>query len=239
MEGSSNLVRDEMLQIVGDLKRHLSLQMPEMPWCKGSQEEAETGEGTVPPETGNALEHAETLEEVRAILGDCTRCRLHEKRQKIVFGQGNPRARLMFVGEGPGADEDRKGLAFVGKAGQLLTRIIAAIGLTREEVYIANIVKCRPPGNRDPREDEIRECIPFLKAQIRVIQPRIICTLGAPASKTLLNTTAPISRLRGRFHELEGIQVMPTYHPAYLLRNPEQKRPVWEDMQKVQALYRE
>ncbi len=225
--------RDEMLQIVGDLKRHLSLQMPEIPWCE------EVQEGTVPPEAGNVLEHAENLEEVRKILGDCTRCRLHEGRKKIVFGQGNPQARLMFVGEGPGADEDRQGLAFVGAAGQLLTKIIAAIGLTREEVYIANIVKCRPPGNRDPKEDEIQTCIPFLRAQIRVIQPRIICTLGAPASKTLLNTTAPISRLRGRFHELDGIQVMPTYHPAYLLRNPEQKRPVWEDMQKVQALYRE
>jgi len=178
-----NSPRDEMLQIVGDLKRRLSLQMPEIPWCDVVQEDAERG-GKSMAAVDHTLERATTLDEVRAILGDCTRCRLHEKRQKIVFGQGNPDARLMFVGEGPGADEDRQGLAFVGRAGQLLTKIIAAIGLSREEVFIANIVKCRPPGNRDPQEDEIRECIPFLKAQINVIRPKIICTLGAPASKT-------------------------------------------------------
>jgi len=179
------------------------------------------------------------LDMLREMLRDCTRCNLHQKRNRIVFGQGNPHARLMFIGEGPGAEEDRQGLPFVGRAGQLLTRIIAAIGLKREEVYITNIVKCRPPGNRDPRPDEIITCLPFLKQQIRLIRPSILCTLGSPATKTVLQTDAPISRLRGRFHEMDGIPVMPTYHPAYLLRNPAQKRPVWEDMQKVQRMYLE
>jgi DNA polymerase len=145
----------------------------------------------------------------------------------------------MFVGEGPGQEEDRQGLAFVGRAGQLLTRIIAAIGLSREEVFIANIVKCRPPKNRDPKEDEVATCLPFLQKQIDVIDPDIICALGAPAARALLDTRAAISRLRGRFHIRDGISVMPTFHPAYLLRNPSEKRPVWEDMQKIQARLKE
>lgn len=221
--------KPELLQVVSELKNKLLRQMPEVPrWC------------TIPEPPGSSirLEDAGTLEEVREFLGDCKRCRLHQGRTRIVFGQGNPRARLMFVGEGPGAEEDKQGLAFVGKAGQLLTRIISAIGLSREDVYIANIVKCRPPGNRDPQTDEIQTCLPFLEQQIRVIRPSILCALGAPAAKTLLNTSAPISKLRGRFYDLEGVQVMPTYHPAYLLRNPSEKKPVWEDMQKIQKLYR-
>jgi uracil-DNA glycosylase family 4 len=220
--------QEELIHIIEDLKEHLHRQAPQVPsWIKAQGKSSETP----------ILEDAESLDQVRGILGECTRCRLHRDRSKIVFGQGNPKARLMFIGEGPGAEEDRQGLAFVGKAGQLLTRIIVAIGLTREQVYIANIVKCRPPGNRDPQEDEIATCLPFLEQQIRVIGPEIICTLGAPASKTILDTKEPISRLRGRFYERNGIQVMPTFHPAYLLRNPSEKRPVWEDMQKIQKRY--
>lgn len=217
--------QERLFHLVSDVKETLVRQMPEIPdWVPGRVKS-----GALP-----RLEEAGTLDEVRGILGECTRCGLHRQRNKIVFGQGDSRARLMFVGEGPGAEEDRQGLAFVGKAGQLLTRIIAAIGLTRDQVYIANIVKCRPPGNRDPEEGEIVTCFPFLMQQIRVIRPAIICTLGAPASKTLLRTKDPISRLRGRFYEMDGVQVMPTYHPAFLLRNPQAKRPVWEDMQKIQ-----
>lgn len=222
--------RDELAACIRSLNRRLQDQMPEIPsWIPVASRPVEP----------TRLEEAATLAQVREILGDCTRCRLHRGRTKIVFGQGNPQACLMFVGEGPGADEDRQGLAFVGKAGQLLTRIIEAIGLTREEVYIANIVKCRPPNNRDPKEDEVETCFSFLEAQIRVIHPAIICALGAPAARALLGVTLPISRLRGRFFDRNGIQVMPTYHPAYLLRNPEAKRLVWEDVQKVQHLYQE
>ena len=179
---------------------------------------------------------AETLEAIRSHLGDCQRCRLSAGRTHIVFGQGNPKARLVFVGEGPGADEDRQGLAFVGAAGQLLTKIIKAMGLTREEVYICNVIKCRPPGNRNPEVDEIQACRPFLERQLTAIGPQVICTLGTFAAQTLLETTAPISRLRGRFHTYNGIKLMPTYHPAYLLRNPDQKRAVWEDVQKIMTI---
>ncbi len=178
----------------------------------------------------------ETLEDIRRHLGDCQRCRLAKGRTHIVFGQGDPKARLVFVGEGPGADEDRQGLAFVGAAGQLLTKIIEAMKLTRETVYICNVIKCRPPGNRNPEPDEIQACRPFLERQLTAIAPEVICTLGTFAAQTLLDTTTPISRLRGRFHEYNGIKLMPTYHPAYLLRNPEQKRAVWEDIQKIMVL---
>lgn len=173
----------------------------------------------------------ETLAQVHAALGDCRRCRLAEQRTHIVFGTGAARARLVFVGEGPGFEEDRQGEPFVGPAGQLLTKIIAAIHLTREAVYICNIVKCRPPGNRNPAPEEIDACVPFLKRQLAAIQPEFVCALGTFAAQTLLGTTAPISRLRGRLHTLEGMQVLPTYHPAYLLRNPAKKRETWEDMQ--------
>ncbi len=179
---------------------------------------------------------SETLDDIRDHLGDCQRCRLSSGRTHIVFGQGNPEARLVFVGEGPGADEDRQGLAFVGAAGQLLTKIITAMNLTREEVYICNVIKCRPPGNRNPEADEIESCRPFLERQLTAIDPEVICTLGSFAAQTLLGTTAPISRLRGRFHTYNGIKLMPTYHPAYLLRNPDQKRAVWEDVQKIMTL---
>jgi uracil-DNA glycosylase family 4 len=181
-----------------------------------------------------ALRAASSLARVREVLGDCTRCGLHAGRQKIVFGVGNENAEIMFVGEGPGADEDRQGEPFVGKAGQLLTRIIEnGMGIPRSEVYIANIVKCRPPNNRDPQPDEVEACEPFLDAQIRVVSPRVIITLGKPATQTLLRSSAPISRLRGKWSEYKGTPVMPTFHPAYLLRNPAEKRPVWEDIQEV------
>ena len=174
-----------------------------------------------------------SLEAVRAELGDCRRCRLHTGRQQIVFGTGNPIAKLVFVGEAPGEEEDLQGLPFVGKAGQLLTRMIQAMGLTREEVYITNIIKCRPPQNRNPLPDEIAECRPFLNAQLNILRPKVICALGSFAAQTLLRTQDKISRLRGRFHDCDGIPVMPTYHPAYLLRNPQDKQLVWKDMQMI------
>jgi DNA polymerase len=179
----------------------------------------------------------ETLETVRAALGDCRRCPLCRRRRHIVFGAGNPRAQLVFVGEGPGRDEDRQGEPFVGAAGELLTRIIQAIKLTREQVYIANIVKCRPPGNRNPEAGEIETCLPFLERQLKAIDPRFIAALGGVAAQTLLGSQAPISRLRGRFHNYRGIHLLPTYHPAYLLRNPAAKRDVWEDMQLLMKVY--
>ena len=177
-----------------------------------------------------------TLEEVRKELGDCQRCKLHRTRRTIVFGEGNQKASLMFIGEGPGYDEDVQGRPFVGKAGQLLTRIIQSINLPREEVYITNIIKCRPPQNRNPEPDEIQSCNPFLMKQIRVIQPKIICALGTFSAQTLLQTNTKITALRGKFFDLEGIRVIPTYHPAFLLRNPERKREVWEDMKKIAEL---
>ena len=175
----------------------------------------------------------ETLEAIRIDLGECRRCRLSESRKNIVFGAGDPHARLVFVGEGPGYDEDQKGEPFIGAAGRLLTKIIEAIKYTREQVYICNIIKCRPPGNRNPMPDEIEACFPFLMRQIVAIKPDIICALGSFAAQTLLETKKPISKLKGHFHDYNGIRVLPTYHPAYLLRNPGKKRDVWEDMKKL------
>lgn len=172
----------------------------------------------------------------------CKKCILHAERTNTVFGQGNPDARLVFIGEGPGYDEDKQGLAFVGKAGQLLTKMIAAMGLTRDEVYICNVVKCRPPGNRTPTADEILACNPYLQEQLNTIQPEMIVALGAPAAKTVLHTAESIGRLRGRFHEYfysgspgvgPSVPVMPTFHPAYLLRSPDEKRKAWDDLQMV------
>jgi uracil-DNA glycosylase family 4 len=181
-----------------------------------------------------------TLRVIREDLGDCTRCKLHgQGRTQIVFGVGNPSADLMFVGEAPGGDEDIQGIPFVGRAGQLLTRIIEAIGLTRDEVYIANVIKCRPPGNRNPDPDEVEQCEPFLFRQIDAIKPRVIVALGTFAAKTLLKTQDPISRLRGRVYEYRGAKLIPTFHPAFLLRSPDRKRDVWEDMKKVRALLEE
>ena len=175
-----------------------------------------------------------TLEELRRWWGECARCRLHGSRTHLVFGEGDPRAELVFVGEGPGADEDRQGRPFVGKAGLLLTDIIEkGFRIGRDRAYIANIVKCRPPGNRDPQPEEIESCLPALWKQIELINPRVIVALGKVAAQTLLETAEPISALRGRFHKARGYAVMPTYHPAYLLRNPGGKREVWEDVKAV------
>ncbi|HLD44152.1 MAG TPA: uracil-DNA glycosylase [bacterium] len=174
-----------------------------------------------------------SLQELQETLTGCTRCPLHAGRTKIVFGQGNPHADLMFVGEGPGADEDKQGLAFVGRAGQLLTDMIKAMKLSRDAVYIANIVKCRPPGNRAPEPNEMSACMPFLKQQIYLVNPKVIVCLGKTAAQALLQTETPISKIRGVFGKFEGIPLMPTFHPAYLLRNPAMKKPVWEDLQKV------
>jgi DNA polymerase len=180
---------------------------------------------------------AAALDAIRADIGDCTRCKLHTLgRTKIVFGVGNPRADLMFVGEAPGADEDEQGIPFVGRAGQLLTRIIEAIGLKREDVYIANVIKCRPPGNRNPEPDEVATCEPFLLRQIDAIRPKVIVALGTFAARTLVGANVPISRLRGRVFTCRGARLVPTFHPAYLLRNPEAKRDTWEDMKKVRRL---
>ncbi len=174
-----------------------------------------------------------SLEEVRAELGECTRCKLHKGRHTIVFGVGNPQARLMFVGEGPGEDEDLKGEPFVGKAGQLLTKMIEAMGLRRQDVYICNTVKCRPPNNRNPEPDELAACEPFLKGQLAAVKPEVIVTLGKFAAQALLREQTPITRLRGQWREYEGIPVMPTFHPAYLLRSPQEKSKVWDDLQQV------
>ncbi len=181
---------------------------------------------------------AKGLDQIRNDLGDCHRCGLSTHRTHIVFGEGDPNARLVFVGEGPGFEEDRSGRPFVGPAGQLLTKIIEAIKLSRDQVYICNAIKCRPPGNRNPALEEIAACRPFLERQIAAIEPEAICTLGTFAAQTLLNTQMPISKLRGRFHTYNGIRLMPTYHPAYLLRHPDQKRAVWEDMKKIASLLR-
>ena len=186
-----------------------------------------------------SLDPSEALAAVRTELGDCTRCKLHGLgRRQIVFGVGNPEAELMFVGEAPGRDEDLQGIPFVGRAGQLLTKIIESIGLTREQVYIANVIKCRPPENRNPEPDEVERCEPFLFGQVDAIRPKVIVALGTFAARTLLRSDAPISRLRGRVYEYRGARLIPTFHPAFLLRSPDRKRDVWEDMKRVRSLLR-
>ena len=195
----------------------------------------------VPAQAGDlfidpALAQAQTLESLRHEIGDCTRCRLSGHRTNLVFGVGNPRARLVFVGEAPGRDEDVQGEPFVGRAGQLLTEIITkGMRLRREDVYICNVIKCRPPDNRNPEPDEVATCEPFLLRQVQLIGPEVIVALGKFAAQTLLRSKAPITKLRGRWHDFHGIKLMPTFHPAYLLRNPADKRLVWEDVQQVMA----
>jgi DNA polymerase len=185
-----------------------------------------------------ALSQEEALAALKIEIGpQCVRCKLCELgRSQVVFGVGHPKARLMFVGEAPGEDEDKKGEPFVGRAGQLLTKIIEAISLTREQVYIANVIKCRPPGNRNPEPDEVAACEPFLFRQIEIVRPLVIVALGKFAAQCLLRSTEPITKLRGREFEFHGATLIPTFHPAYLLRNPPAKREVWEDMKKVRAL---
>jgi uracil-DNA glycosylase family 4 len=195
---------------------------------RSGAQEAGAGEGAE-----EAAARAAALGAMAEVVAACRRCRLCEGRQKTVFGSGDPHADLMFIGEGPGAEEDRQGLPFVGRAGELLTRIIEAIGMTRDQVYIANIVKCRPPGNRDPQPDEVAACRPYLERQIALVRPRLLVALGRIAAQTLLGNDLPIGRMRGQWFEVLGVPLMVTYHPAALLRNPALKRPTWEDMQQV------
>jgi DNA polymerase len=187
-----------------------------------------------PKPESSITDPAKALRIIREDLGDCTRCRLHKQgRKQIVFGVGNPQARLMFIGEAPGADEDEQGEPFVGRAGQLLNNMIKAMGLRREDVYIANIIKCRPPGNRTPERDECETCSPFLMRQIAVIKPQVIVALGAVAAKTLLAINAPMAELRGHWYDFRGTKLAVTYHPAFLLRDPRQKKEAWKDLQMV------
>jgi DNA polymerase len=212
-------------------------------------ERVDVGVTLLPPEAAAdqaaapAPPHADpggALEGLRLTIGHCTRCKLHALgRTKVVFGVGDPRARLMFVGEGPGADEDAQGEPFVGRAGQLLTKMIEAIDLRRDQVYIANVVKCRPPQNRNPEPDEIATCEPFLFEQIAIIRPAVIVALGKFAAQTLLRTSAPISKLRGQVFAYHGAKLVPTFHPAFLLRSPDYKRDAWEDLKKVRAMLSE
>lgn len=200
----------------------------------GSNEPTMRSEPLEPPEQpSHAQDKPAALRLIREDIGDCTRCRLHKGRTNLVFGVGNPNADLMFVGEGPGADEDAQGEPFVGRAGQLLNNMIAAMGLKREDVYIANVVKCRPPGNRTPEKDECDICSPFLMRQIDVIKPKVIVALGAVAAKTLLALNDSMANLRGRWYDFRGARLAVTYHPAYLLRDPRQKKEAWKDLQMV------
>ena len=191
-------------------------------------------EESLPKPKSQSADPASALRLIREDIGDCTRCRLHKQgRKQIVFGVGNPRAELLFIGEAPGADEDEQGEPFVGRAGQLLNNMIKAMGLRREDIYIANIIKCRPPGNRTPERDECETCSPFLMRQIEVIAPKAIVALGAVAAKTLLAINAPMSELRGQWFDFRGTKLAVTYHPAYLLRDPRQKKEAWKDLQMV------
>jgi len=237
-------LRGELLALVSALKSHVAAETDScipvsrlrLKGTGPSRQEGLTAPDAAEAHPGTAAagrRGAPGLDGVRRELGDCARCPLHRSRKHLVFGEGSARARLVFVGEAPGEEEDRQGRPFVGRAGQLLTKIINAMGLERGEVYICNILKCRPPGNRNPQEDEIAACEPFLVKQIEAIDPEIICALGTFAAKTLLRTEAPISAIRGRFHDYHGRRLMPTYHPAYLLRNPDAKKLVWEDVQKI------
>ncbi|HEV2178622.1 MAG TPA: uracil-DNA glycosylase [Terriglobia bacterium] len=186
-----------------------------------------------------ARRERETLAEIRADLGDCRRCKLAAGRQHIVFGQGNPHAEVVFVGEGPGADEDAQGLPFVGRAGQLLNKMLQLVGIKREDVYICNVVKCRPPGNRTPERDEVEACSPFLYRQIEAIRPRLVCCLGAPAVKTVLGLKEGILKLRGRFYDFAGAKALATVHPAYILRNPREEKILREDFEKIRDFLRQ
>jgi uracil-DNA glycosylase len=221
-------LRSELLSAVKSLKSHVVNQgkmSAGLEWGK-----------PIPAEKNNKIAAKSNEEELNKIckgMADCQLCPLGKTRLNLVFGVGNSHAKIVFVGEAPGADEDEQGLPFVGRAGQLLTKIIEAMGIKRSDVYICNILKCRPPQNRNPLPEEISVCEPFLKQQLKIISPQVICALGTFAAKTLLKTEVPISLLRCRFHSYEGIKLMPTYHPAYLLRNPSAKKLVWEDVQKI------
>jgi len=236
---------------VDDLKAHLDFFSElgvsgirvEPSWRSRSLDESSARPATIAPADPRTIKAqvsvsaVDSLIATRADLGECIRCKLHALgRRQIVFGVGNANADLMFVGEAPGADEDSQGEPFVGRAGQLLTKIIEAIGLRRDDVYIANVIKCRPPGNRNPEPDELEQCEPFLFRQIDTIKPKVIVVLGKVAAQSLLQTTDPITRLRGREYKYRDAILIPTYHPAYLLRAPSAKRKVWEDMKRVRVL---
>jgi uracil-DNA glycosylase len=233
---------EEIKAIARDLQEHILWYQSEgvdtwvKPTPKIVQSAVTQPDGAHKAQSSGRLSTLNTLESVRELLGDCQRCTLSTERTHIVFGDGNPKADLLFVGEAPGQDEDIQGKPFVGKSGQLLSKMISAMGLSRDQVYIANIIKCRPPKNRNPKPDEIAACSPFLDQQIAAISPKVICALGSFAAQTLLKTDTKISALRGRFHDLNGLKILPTFHPAYLLHNPGQKRTVWEDLQKVMAV---
>ena len=242
-----NDLRGELQDLVAALKNHVSNESDSFNpvsrlTMKGTtlrrREEEKQGDllESTPKAPAGARKRPPTLAGVREELGECTRCPLSRTRKNLVFGEGSSTARLVFVGEAPGEEEDNQGRPFVGRAGQLLTKIIHAMGLKREDVYICNILKCRPPGNRNPKEDEIAACEPFLVKQLEAINPDIICALGTFAAKTLLRTEAPISSIRGKFHDYHGRKLMPTYHPAYLLRNQDAKKLVWEDVQKIMKI---
>lgn len=232
---------DELAELVGQLKHQLQRHHAAGTWAAPGGATARTERSDHPGIVEEIVDEPlvrigrRTLAQVRADLGECTRCKLHGTRNSIVFGVGAEDASLMFVGEGPGEQEDRRGEPFVGPAGELLDKMIDAMGWSRDTVYINNIVACRPPGNRNPQPDEVEACKPFLEARIASIAPRIIVALGRPAANTLLGTDAPISTLRGRFHDRNGIKVMPTFHPAYLLREPDKKRDAWADLKLVMA----
>jgi uracil-DNA glycosylase len=232
-----NRARTEMAAILRDLKWHLTslhlMGIGDWPMKLRQEEAIGTVESAAAPEHAKALP---LLSDLREDLGECTRCGLHQSRTKLVFGEGPPRARLVFVGEGPGFDEDRQGRPFVGRAGKLLDNMIRAMGLRREEVYICNVVKCRPPGNRNPLADEIQTCSPFLFRQLEAIAPQAICALGACAAQTLLATTQAISGLRGKTLTWRGTALVCTFHPAYLLRNPAQKASSWQDLLVLQGI---
>lgn len=219
---TSDDIHQGMAEIIAQLKAHLKFQRA-------------LGVHTI---MLRKADRPSTLDEIRREMGECKRCRLHEGRKHLVFGEGDPAARLVFVGEAPGGEEDRQGRPFVGQAGELLTRIIEAIDLRRQEVYITNVIKCRPPDNRAPKPEEIQACLPFLKKQLAIIRPRIICCLGTIAAQALLETEERISILRGQFYPYGDAFLIPTYHPAFLLRNPQFKRAVWEDMKMVREEYK-
>jgi uracil-DNA glycosylase len=227
---SAAISPDSEEPIVPDSAKHPDLETPpSMPRTRSLPVIAEPSESIAP------RNRAAALQAIREDIGECTRCALHKGRNKLVFGDGDPNARLMFVGEGPGADEDAQGLPFVGRAGQLLNNMISAMGLRRDQVYIANIVKCRPPQNRVPEPDEANTCAPFLFRQIDTIHPEVIVALGSTAATYLLGAKSPLSALRGRVHQVRGIRLIVTYHPAYLLRDPRQKKEAWADLQLAMA----
>ncbi len=231
---------DERALLAGALRSYLeelrATGIDELPLMRTAPEIVKAAGPAIVSNTPPPAKPAETLEDIRKDLGDCRRCSLCETRKNIVFGVGSHNSGLLFVGEAPGRDEDLQGEPFVGEAGQLLTNMIKAMGHERQDVYICNVLKCRPPGNRDPAPGEIAQCSPFLLRQIQAIAPRAVICLGAFAAQTLLQSNEPIGRLRGRFHDYHGIPLMPTFHPAFLLRSPEKKRDVWADLQQVMKL---